>query len=29
MKISGRQDPDDNKLMIQKLKPENEKGVCK
>jgi len=23
------QDPDGNKLMIHKLKPENEKGVCK
>lgn len=23
------QDPDDNKLIIHKLKPENEKGVCK
>ncbi len=23
------QDPDDNKLMIHKLKPENEKGTCK
>lgn len=22
------QDPDDNKLMIHKLKPENQKGVC-
>jgi hypothetical protein len=29
MKISGRQDPDGNKLMIHKLKSENEKGVCK
>jgi len=23
------QDPDGNKLIIHKLKPENEKGVCK
>jgi len=29
MKISSRQDPDSNKLMIHELKPENEKGVCK
>jgi hypothetical protein len=23
------QDPDGNKLIIHKLKPENEKGICK
>src|SRR5260370_42366994 len=27
--MAGVQDPDGNKLIIHKLKPENEKGICK